>query len=115
MFPVARTLMVRVTAIDAAGNAVTYTVSSSSSGVTASVRPAANSTYLDIHVTSAAPNTIDGDMIFQLFGDITPNTVSMITSLVNKGFYDNLIFHRVVKNFVIQGGDQAGTGSGPSP
>jgi len=48
----------------------------------------------------------------ELYYDIAPNTVSNFIHLANKGFYDGTIFHRVVKNFVIQGGDPTGTGTG---
>lgn len=48
----------------------------------------------------------------ELYYDIAPNTVSSFIHLANKGFYDGTIFHRVVKNFVIQGGDPTGTGTG---
>lgn len=48
----------------------------------------------------------------ELYPDIAPNTVNNFISLVKKGFYDELIFHRVIKGFMIQGGDPQGTGMG---
>ena len=48
----------------------------------------------------------------ELYPEIAPNTVYNFISLVNKGFYDGLIFHRVIENFMIQGGDPTGTGMG---
>jgi peptidyl-prolyl cis-trans isomerase B (cyclophilin B) len=48
----------------------------------------------------------------ELYPDIAPNTVNNFISLVKKGFYDGLIFHRVIKAFMIQGGDPQGTGMG---
>lgn len=55
----------------------------------------------------------NGDKIkAELYPDIAPNTVSNFISLIEKGFYDGLIFHRVIKNFMIQGGDPEGTGMG---
>lgn len=48
----------------------------------------------------------------ELYPDIAPNTVNNFISLVKKGFYDRLIFHRVIKGFMIQGGDPQGTGMG---
>ncbi|WII39830.1 peptidylprolyl isomerase [Paenibacillus thiaminolyticus] len=48
----------------------------------------------------------------ELYPDTAPNTVNNFISLVNKGFYDGLIFHRVIPGFMIQGGDPQGTGIG---
>lgn len=48
----------------------------------------------------------------ELFPDKAPNTVNNFISLVNKGYYNGLIFHRVIAGFMIQGGDPTGTGTG---
>lgn len=48
----------------------------------------------------------------ELYPEVAPNTVQNFISLVNKGFYDGLIFHRVIPDFMIQGGDPDGIGSG---
>ncbi|MCJ7834834.1 peptidylprolyl isomerase [Cuneatibacter sp. NSJ-177] len=48
----------------------------------------------------------------ELYPEIAPNTVNNFLSLVKKGFYDGLIFHRVIPGFMIQGGDPQGTGMG---
>jgi peptidyl-prolyl cis-trans isomerase B (cyclophilin B) len=48
----------------------------------------------------------------ELYPDIAPNTVKNFISLVQKNFYDGLIFHRVIRGFMIQGGDPEGTGMG---
>ena len=48
----------------------------------------------------------------ELYPEVAPNTVNNFISLANHGFYDGLIFHRVIKNFMIQGGDPDGTGMG---
>ncbi|WP_407074355.1 peptidylprolyl isomerase [Paenibacillus lacisoli] len=48
----------------------------------------------------------------ELYPDIAPNTVNNFISLVNKGFYDGTIFHRVIPGFMIQGGDPKGDGTG---
>ncbi|MCR5421647.1 MAG: peptidylprolyl isomerase [Lachnospiraceae bacterium] len=54
-----------------------------------------------------------GDVIkAELYPDIAPNTVNNFISLINKGYYDGLIFHRVIKGFMIQGGCPDGTGMG---
>jgi len=55
----------------------------------------------------------DGKQIkVELFPDIAPNTVKNFISLAEKGFYDGLIFHRVISGFMIQGGCPQGTGTG---
>ncbi len=48
----------------------------------------------------------------ELYPEIAPNTVNNFLSLVNKGFYNGIIFHRVIKGFMIQGGDPDGIGTG---
>ena len=48
----------------------------------------------------------------ELYPEIAPNTVANFVSLVESGFYDGLIFHRVIPGFMIQGGDPQGTGMG---
>ena len=55
----------------------------------------------------------NGDIIkAELYPEIAPNTVNNFISLVQKGFYDGLIFHRVISGFMIQGGCPKGTGTG---
>ena len=55
----------------------------------------------------------NGDVMkAELYPQVAPNTVNNFISLVNKGFYDGLIFHRVINGFMIQGGDPEGTGMG---
>ena len=51
-------------------------------------------------------------MTAELYPDIAPNTVNNFISLIKKGFYDGVIFHRVISGFMIQGGDPEGTGAG---
>ncbi len=48
----------------------------------------------------------------ELYPDVAPNTVNNFISLVKKGFYDGVIFHRVISGFMLQGGDPRGTGTG---
>jgi cyclophilin family peptidyl-prolyl cis-trans isomerase len=61
---------------------------------------------------TATIQTSDGDIILQLFADKTPNTVNNFVFLAREGFYDGVIFHRVIENFMVQGGDPTGTGRG---
>ena len=53
-----------------------------------------------------------GTMKIELYPDQAPNTVANFITLANRGFYDGLTFHRIVKDFMVQGGDKDGTGSG---
>ena len=53
-----------------------------------------------------------GTVKIELYPDLAPNTVANFITLANRGFYDGLTFHRVVKDFMIQGGDPEGTGQG---
>lgn len=55
----------------------------------------------------------NGDVMkAELYPEIAPNTVNNFVSLINHNFYDGLIFHRVIKGFMLQGGDPEGTGMG---
>lgn len=55
----------------------------------------------------------NGDVMkAELYPEIAPNTVNNFISLIKKNFYDGLIFHRVIKGFMLQGGDPEGTGMG---
>lgn len=51
-------------------------------------------------------------MLIELYPEVAPNTVNNFISLIKKGFYNGIIFHRVIENFVIQGGDPDGNGMG---
>lgn len=53
-----------------------------------------------------------GVIVMELYTDIAPNTVNNFISLIKKGYYDGIIFHRVIENFMIQTGDPKGTGTG---
>ena len=61
---------------------------------------------------SAVIETSLGSIEIELFTDIAPITVNNFINLSNDGYYDNVIFHRVIKGFMIQGGDPSGTGHG---
>ena len=56
--------------------------------------------------------TNKGVFVAEIFEDKAPNTAKNFLDLVNKGFYDGIIFHRVIDGFMIQGGDPTGTGMG---
>jgi cyclophilin family peptidyl-prolyl cis-trans isomerase len=57
-------------------------------------------------------HTTKGTIAIELFDDDAPKTVENFRTLAEKGFYDGVIFHRVIPDFMIQGGDPTGTGSG---
>jgi peptidyl-prolyl cis-trans isomerase B (cyclophilin B) len=60
----------------------------------------------------ATITTNRGDIKLELFEDKVPKTVANFEKLVKQGFYDGLIFHRVIPDFMIQGGDPLGVGTG---
>lgn len=59
-----------------------------------------------------AIRTKDGEMVVKLYSKETPNTVANFISKADSGFYKNLTFHRVIPDFMAQGGDPTGTGTG---
>ena len=61
---------------------------------------------------SAVIDTAKGEIVIKLFGDKTPVTVNNFVFLSQQGFYDGTIFHRVIQDFMAQGGDPTGTGRG---
>ena len=56
----------------------------------------------------------NGNVLIELRPDLAPNHVKRISSLVKEGFYDGLVFHRVIPDFMAQGGDPLGNGTGGS-
>ena len=62
--------------------------------------------------TIAIIKTSMGNIEIELFAKETPKTVENFVTLAKKGYYKGIIFHRVIKNFMIQGGDPTGTGTG---
>jgi cyclophilin family peptidyl-prolyl cis-trans isomerase len=63
-------------------------------------------------MTTATMQTNHGTIELDLFDDDAPETVRNFVTLAGEGFYDGVIFHRVIDDFMIQGGDPTGTGSG---
>ncbi|MEA4837490.1 MAG: peptidylprolyl isomerase, partial [Rhodospirillaceae bacterium] len=64
-----------------------------------------NTLYLDLK---------DGRVVIELLPDLAPNHVARIKELARQGFYDGIVFHRVIDGFMAQGGDPTGTGMGGS-
>ena len=94
------------------------TTKSSNKEVTSA--PAPESQISDTELTKESEHlpvatiTVDGygAMEIELYPEIAPNTVNNFIDLANKGFYNNLKFHRIIKDFMIQGGDPKGDGTG---
>jgi cyclophilin family peptidyl-prolyl cis-trans isomerase len=63
-------------------------------------------------MANATLHTNHGAIEVELFPEDAPKTVDNFTTLAEKGFYDGVVFHRVIPDFMIQGGDPTGTGSG---
>ena len=63
-------------------------------------------------MSTAKMHTTEGTIEIELFDEDAPKTVENFTKLARDGFYDGVIFHRVIPDFMIQGGDPEGTGTG---
>ena len=63
-------------------------------------------------MAGAILHTTEGDVTLELYPDDAPKTVENFSSLARKGFYDGVVFHRVIPDFMIQGGDPRGDGTG---
>ena len=63
-------------------------------------------------MSTVTMNTTEGPIVFEMFDEEAPKTVENFRKLAGEGFYDGLTFHRVIKDFMIQGGCPQGTGTG---
>ena len=70
-----------------------------------------NTLYMDL---SNAKGEAKGRITIELRPDLAPKHVAQIKALAREGFYDNVVFHRVIEGFMAQGGDPTGTGTGGS-
>jgi cyclophilin family peptidyl-prolyl cis-trans isomerase len=101
-----------------ATDAQTYTVTSSNPNVTASI---ATGPFWNVGVSYTDPanasNDFNGNLTFQLFQGLTPNTVSEISNLTNNGYFVNSgkYFNRILAGFVVQGGSPTVNGLEPNP
>lgn len=96
---------------DSDGDTLSYSITSSNTSAL-EVITLSSSRSLKITMQGYGEDNSDGVMVFRLFEDLAPETTSRIIELAEQGFYDGLTFHRVIEDFMIQGGDPAGTGSG---
>lgn len=104
--PGGKSIMVPITASDSDGDLLNYySISTTDPRIKATLYKRSN-TIIRMTVTG------HGVMEFELLSELAPKTVDIIKGLITAGYYDGLTFHRVMKNFMIQGGDKAGTGSG---
>jgi len=109
-----RTFQMPLTGADAGGSPLTFSIDSiSTASVTGAIAPAGNrSLLLNVSGVDAMSAAFDGDVVLQLHEDLAPQTTARIIQLVNDGFYDGLTFHRVIQDFMCQGGDPLGNGTG---
>ena len=74
--------------------------------------PTSQTSIQPVVTQKATIKTVKGDIVVELYGNDAPKTVANFVGLANKGYYNNLTFHRVEPGFVIQGGDPSGNGTG---
>jgi len=99
-------LHVSLDGYDPKGGPLTYTVTTNNADVTAEVLAGNRSARMSVAGY--------GDMVFELFEQRASRATDQFTTLAENDFYEDIIFHRVINNFVIQGGDPTGTGTGGS-
>jgi cyclophilin family peptidyl-prolyl cis-trans isomerase len=116
VMPAGRTFQMPITTTNAFPGPVSFSiVSISKKKLTGQFAPASNPSLL-MNVSGVDSNNVpfNGDLVLQLYADLTPMTVGRIVTLVTNNFYNGLTFHRVVQDFIAQGGDPLGTGFGGS-
>ncbi len=113
-FPTNKPLFVPLTATNTPAGRVTYSASTDNASVTTEVLTGGRTLQLEVSGTNRAGAAFTGTLTLRLFEDVAPLATGRIIDLVNQGFYDGLTFHRIIDNFVIQGGDPNGNGTGGS-
>jgi cyclophilin family peptidyl-prolyl cis-trans isomerase len=114
--PSGRTFQMPLNGFDPQGSPLKFSiVSSKPKLVTGTIAPSTNrSLLLNVSGVDATNAPFTGDLVLQLYEDLTPLTTARIVDLVNSNFYNGLTFHRVIQDFVAQGGDPNGDGTGGS-
>ncbi|NQU09311.1 peptidylprolyl isomerase, partial [bacterium] len=113
--PAGQTFQVPLDGSSPIGLALAYEiVSISDLNITAELTSGNRSLRLLVSGKDAETNDFSGELVLQLYEDLASNTTARIISLVESNFYDGLTFHRTVDDFVAQGGDPDGDGSGGS-
>jgi cyclophilin family peptidyl-prolyl cis-trans isomerase len=104
-------LIIPLIGADADGDALTFSATSTN---TALVTPSIPTGNRSARVTVSGLGNTPKEMVFELFEDLAPRATSRFVELANDNFFDNVIFHRVIDNFVIQAGSKTGDGA-PNP
>ena len=113
-FTVGSPMYIGVQGDSSTNSPITYTATSTSSALTVETVTTGRSLRLNVTGKDGSNADFSGEIVLRLFEDKAPATTARIIQLVQSGFYNGLLFHRVVPNFVAQGGDPAGNGSGGS-
>ena len=115
VMPAGRTFTQPLDGADPQGLPLTFSVVSISDAHVAGALTNGNrSVRLAVAGVDRTGTAFAGDLVLELFEDLTPLTAARIIQLVNSGFYDGLTFHRVIQNFMAQGGDPLGNSKGGS-
>jgi cyclophilin family peptidyl-prolyl cis-trans isomerase len=100
--------------VNQADGPVSYSVTSNNSDVSAEVLTGGRSVQLNVSGTDSSNTPFSGTITIRLFEDEAPLSTSNIVTLVNDGYYNGKTFHRVINDFVMQGGSPNGDGQGGS-
>ncbi|MGD1018769.1 MAG: peptidylprolyl isomerase [Verrucomicrobiia bacterium] len=108
VLPESRTFQMPITASDPDGQPLHFAATVSNKKLTAVFAPSTNrSVLINVSGVDSNNNPFTGNLVLQLFEDLTPLTTARIISLVNSNFYNGLVFQRVIEGFVAQGGGAA--------